>query len=185
MTRQTLIDYCLTFPAAYEDYPFDDIIDPGAWTVMRHKTNKKSFALIYERSGKLCANLKCDPMDADFLRQTFKGVTPAYHMNKEHWNTIIVGSDVPEEEIKRQIGNSYDLIKPKVRKNSMSKYEPLWKHLQADGRDSFKLTYDEIKAILGFDIDHSFLNTKKEAMGFGYAVGKISMKEKTVIFSKL
>jgi len=66
----------------------------------------------------------------------------------------------------------------------MSKYEPLWKYLQADGRDTFKLTYDEIKAILGFDIDHSFLNAKKEAMEFGYAIGKISMKEKTVIFSK-
>lgn len=43
----------------------------------------------------------------------------------------------------------------------MSKYEPLWKHLQADGRNIFKLTYDEIKAVLGFDIDHSFLNAKK------------------------
>lgn len=58
MTRQDLIDFCLTFPAAYEDYPFDDIADPGAWTVMRHRANKKSFALIYERNGKLCANLK-------------------------------------------------------------------------------------------------------------------------------
>jgi predicted DNA-binding protein (MmcQ/YjbR family) len=55
-------------------------------------------------------------VEADFLRQAVEGVTPAYHMNKEHWNTVIVGLDVPEEEIKRQIGNSYDLIKPKVRR---------------------------------------------------------------------
>ena len=67
----------------------------------------------------------------------------------------------------------------------MSKYEPLWKHLQADGRDTFKLTYDEIRAVLGFDIDHSFLNAKKEAAQFGYAVGKISMKEKHVTFNKI
>lgn len=66
----------------------------------------------------------------------------------------------------------------------MSKYEPLWKHLQADGRDAFKMTYEEIKAVLGFDLDHSFLNAKKEAAQFGYTVGKISMKEKTVAFEK-
>lgn len=60
MTRRELIDYCLSLPLAYEDYPFDDVVDDGAWTVMRHKANKKSFALIYERHGKLCVNLKCD-----------------------------------------------------------------------------------------------------------------------------
>jgi predicted DNA-binding protein (MmcQ/YjbR family) len=116
MTRQQIIDFCLTFPAAYEDYPFDDVIDSSAWTVMRHRTNKKSFALIYERNGKLCVNLKCDPLEACFLRQAFKGVTPAYHMNKEHWNTVIVGSDVPKDELFRQIERSYNLIRPKVRK---------------------------------------------------------------------
>lgn len=115
MTRQQLINFCLTFSDAYEDYPFDSITDPGAWTVMRHKINKKSFALVYERNGKLCANLKCDPQEADFLRQAFADVTPAYHMNKVHWNTIVLDGDVPVEEIKRQIGNSYDLIKPKRR----------------------------------------------------------------------
>jgi predicted DNA-binding protein (MmcQ/YjbR family) len=115
MTRRELIDYCLTYPAAYEDYPFDDITDAGAWTVMRHRANKKSFALIYERKGKLCVNTKCDPLEADFLRQIFADVAPAYHMNKVHWNTI-VGGDVPEKEIKRTVGNSYDLIKPKVRR---------------------------------------------------------------------
>jgi len=114
MTRQELIDYSLTFHAAYDDYPFDNIAYAGAWTVMRHKVNKKSFALIYERHSKLCVNLKCDPFEADFLRQVFKDITPAYHMNKEHWNTGSVGGDVPEDKIKRMIGRSYDMIiKPK------------------------------------------------------------------------
>lgn len=113
MTRQDLIDFCLTFPAAYEDYPFDDIADACAWTVMRHRTNRKSFALIYERNSRLCVNLKCDPFEADFLRQAFADVTLAYHMNKVHWNTVALGGDVPEEEIKRMVGKSYDLIKPK------------------------------------------------------------------------
>ncbi len=114
MTRQELIDYCLTFPTAYEDYPFDDVKDAGAWTVMRHRTNKKSFAFIYERGGHLCVNLKCDPFEADFLRRQYKGVAPAYHMNKVHWNTVIIGSDVPKDELLRLIEKSYDLIKPKV-----------------------------------------------------------------------
>lgn len=118
MIRQALINYCLTFPLAYEDYPFDGITDDGAWTVMRHKINKKSFALIYQRHGKLCVNLKCDPIEARILRQAFEGVTPGYHMNKEHWNTVIVGSDVPEDELQRQIGQSYALIKPKTRKQA-------------------------------------------------------------------
>jgi len=117
LNRQEIIDFCLTFPASYEDYPFDDITDPGKWTVMRHRTNSKSFALIYERNGKLRINLKCDPFEADFLRQAFEDVTPGWHMNKTHWNTITLGGDVPEDELKRQIGRSYDLIKPKPRKS--------------------------------------------------------------------
>ena len=67
----------------------------------------------------------------------------------------------------------------------MSKYEQLWAYLQADGSSSLKLTFDEIKAILGFDIDHSFLTYKKEAGQFGYQVGKISMKERHVTFHKM
>ncbi|MDR1541996.1 MAG: hypothetical protein LBU32_29270 [Clostridiales bacterium] len=66
----------------------------------------------------------------------------------------------------------------------MSKYEPLWQHLQSDGSPTLKLTYAEIEAVLGFPIDHSFLNAKKEASAFGYTVGKISMKEKTIVFNK-
>ena len=116
MTRQEIIDWCLTFPAAYEDYPFGDSSEPDAWTVMRHVANKRSFALIYERGGRLCVNLKCDPDEADFLRRMFEGVTPGYHMNKQHWNTVVMGSDVPDDELCRQIENSFDLIKPKVRR---------------------------------------------------------------------
>jgi 23S rRNA G2445 N2-methylase RlmL len=67
----------------------------------------------------------------------------------------------------------------------MSKYEPLWKYLQADGNDTLKLAFEEIKAIIGFDIDHSFLAYKKEAVRYGYKVGKISMKEQRVTFQKL
>jgi hypothetical protein len=81
----------------------------------------------------------------------------------------------------------------------MSRYEPLWKHLQSDGRNTSRLTFEEIKAllgfdidtpsliVLGFDIDPSFLTreNKKEAAQYGYEVGKISMREKHVTFNKI
>lgn len=66
----------------------------------------------------------------------------------------------------------------------MSKYEPLWKWIRENRRDSFKLSYGEIEQILGFPVDHSFLNAKKELTLYGFTVGKISMKEQTVSFEK-
>ena len=67
----------------------------------------------------------------------------------------------------------------------MSKYEPLWKHLQADGSPALQLNFADIKTVIGFDINHSFLNYKKEAAQSGYQVGKISLKEKYITFNKL
>lgn len=64
----------------------------------------------------------------------------------------------------------------------MSKYDALWKHIEKDGRPSFKLSFEEIEKIAGIPIDHSFLRYKKELAGYGYQVKKISMKEKTVLF---
>ena len=123
MTRQELIGLCLTFPGAYEDYPFDDLTTGNPWTVMRHRGNKKGFAHVYEREGRLCVNLKCDPLEADLLRSVFRDITPAYHMNKTHWNTVRIGGDVPEDELRRMIGNSYDLIKPKQKSSRKTQYE--------------------------------------------------------------
>lgn len=67
----------------------------------------------------------------------------------------------------------------------MSKYLPLWEYLKENNKDTEKLSYEEIKNILGFDIDHSFLTYKKESKEYGYEVGKISMKEKTIMFKKI
>jgi predicted DNA-binding protein (MmcQ/YjbR family) len=118
MTRQDLIDFCLSLPAVYEDYPFDRVKDATEWTVMRHRKNKKSFALIYVRNEKLCINLKCEPNEADFLRGIFSDLIPAYHMNKTHWNTVFTDGDVPDEEVKNMILRSYDLTVPKARKRN-------------------------------------------------------------------
>ena len=77
MTKRELIDLCLTYQGSYEDYPFDNVT-----SVIRHGGNKKMFALIAERHGKLYMNLKCDPIKADTLRTVFKSVEAGWHMNK-------------------------------------------------------------------------------------------------------
>lgn len=109
-TLRDWIDYCLTFAGAWEDYPFDEVTP-----VIKHGANKKMFALLREQDGAVLINLKCDPSQADFFRQIYKDVTPGYHMNKTHWNTVKVNGDVPLEELYEMIAHSYDLTKPKYR----------------------------------------------------------------------
>ena len=65
----------------------------------------------------------------------------------------------------------------------MSKYQELWEFVKNSGQETLKLSFAEIKNIIGFDIDHSFLNYKKELKDFGYEVGKISLKDKTILFT--
>lgn len=66
----------------------------------------------------------------------------------------------------------------------MSKYNALWEYVQSEGLQSLKLTFQDIQNIAGIPLDHSFLKYKKELMEYGYEVGKISMKDQTVIFEK-
>ena len=105
MTQRQWIDHCLALPGTYEDYPFDDT------PVLRHRSNRKMFALFIPIGGRPSINLKCDPMWADFLRGAYTGVIPGYHMNKVHWNTVDLDGDVPQGEIKNMIKHSYDLTK--------------------------------------------------------------------------
>ncbi len=67
----------------------------------------------------------------------------------------------------------------------MSKYDPLWEHIRNNDRDTLLLSFEEIEKIAGVAIDHSFLNYKKELLDHGYQVGKISLKNKAVIFIKI
>ena len=67
----------------------------------------------------------------------------------------------------------------------MSKYKALWEHLKQNNAKQIGLLFDEIKDILGFEIDHSFLTYKKEAREYGYEVEKISMKNKKIYFKKI
>ena len=67
----------------------------------------------------------------------------------------------------------------------MSKYNALWEYIQKDGSTSLKLSFAEMHEIVGVEINHSFLNYKKELTQYGYQVGKISLKEQTVVFNKI
>lgn len=80
---------------------------------MRHKNNNKVFAWIFPRQGNIWINVKCDPEWRDFWRSAYKSVVPGYHLNKEHWNSIIMDGSVPDKDVKRMIGESYDLTKGK------------------------------------------------------------------------
>ena len=69
-------------------------------------------------------------------------------------------------------------------RQGMSKFDSLWSYIHKDGRQLIQLTFDDIERISGVPLDHSFLNAKKETAEYGFTVGKISMKKRTVVFEK-
>ncbi len=105
-TKEDVIKYGLSFPKTYQDSPFHD----DNWILIRIRETKKAFAFIYEREGNVWVNVKVSPEWRDFWRDAYDGVIPAYHQNKEHWNTIILDGSVPEKDVKRMIAESYDLV---------------------------------------------------------------------------
>lgn len=96
------------------DCPFEEDFETQ---VFRHEKTRRWFGLwlkvpkkyIGGAEDEFCLNLKCPPQLSEILRQNYKGILPAYHMNKSHWITVRIGSDVPEEELRNLIRLSYDL----------------------------------------------------------------------------
>lgn len=95
--------YLLSKPEAEESFPFG----PEAAVF---KIQGKMFALLLERDGVASVNLKCDPEQAIGLRDLFTAVTPGYHMNKRHWNTVRDDGSIPVGELQRMIDHSYALV---------------------------------------------------------------------------
>lgn len=106
MTRQEALAYGLSFPDTYQEAPFHD---PN-WQLVRVKKDKKAFLWTYERDGYLNLNVKVSQEWRDFWRGVYPSVVPGWHQNKEHWNTIILDGTIPDEEVKRMIAESYDLV---------------------------------------------------------------------------
>ena len=105
-TREEAITYGLTFEHTYAEEPFHD----GNWTLIRVSGLTKAFLWIYERNGYINLNVKVSPQWRDFWRSTYASVTAGWHQNKEHWNTIILDGTIPDEDVKRMIAESYDLV---------------------------------------------------------------------------
>jgi predicted DNA-binding protein (MmcQ/YjbR family) len=98
--------YVLGKLGAREEYPF------GAQTSV-FKVHGKMFALMPASDEPVSINLKCDPTWAIRLRQDYPEITPGYHMNKQHWNTLDLRGSLPEALVCELIDHSYDLVAPK------------------------------------------------------------------------
>ncbi|GGT47762.1 MmcQ/YjbR family DNA-binding protein [Streptomyces purpureus] len=102
MKAQQLRAFCLDFNGATEEFPF------GPETSV-FKVAGKMFALAALDARPLTANLKCEPENAVRLREEYPAITPGYHMNKRHWNTVVVG-ELPDRMVRELVEDSYDLV---------------------------------------------------------------------------
>jgi predicted DNA-binding protein (MmcQ/YjbR family) len=105
MDVESLRDYCIAKKGATESFPFGE-------DTLVFKANEKIFALV-NLDGELSINLKCDPAYALELREHYPSVTPGYHMNKKHWNTVLLDGTVPDKEVFSWIDHSYELVRGK------------------------------------------------------------------------
>ena len=117
-SREEAAKFCQTFEDVYIDYPFDD-----NWVAARHKGNKKCFAFIFERNGRIWVNVKCDPEWCDLWRTEYASVLPAYHMNKTYWNSVILDGSVSEGRICDMIAESYAITKERPEKETPRRKE--------------------------------------------------------------
>ena len=110
MDHKTVEQYILSMPNSFLDYPFGEgvavykIGDPG------QASTSRMFALIAEGKTPINLSLKCDPQLAIVLREKYESVVPGYHLNKKHWNTVILSGQLPLEEVQALIRHSYDLV---------------------------------------------------------------------------
>jgi len=102
-------EYCLSKAQATESTPFGP-------DVLVFKVSGKMFALAALDEVPTAVNLKCDPDLALDLRDRYEQVTPGYHMNKRHWNTVEIDGGIPDAELRKMIDHSYDLVAKRLRK---------------------------------------------------------------------
>ncbi len=103
MDHKSVEEYVLSMPNAKLEYPFGE-------DVAVYKANDKMFALIPENAKPVRISLKCDPLLSEILRKKYETVMEGYHLNKKHWNTIVLTGQLPWEEVQGLIRHSYDLV---------------------------------------------------------------------------
>lgn len=103
MDHKTVEEYILSMPNARLDYPFGE-------GVAVYKAGDKMFALIAEDKEPVTLSLKADPELSNVLREKYETVMPGYHLNKKHWNTVVLTGQLPWEEVQALIHHSYDLV---------------------------------------------------------------------------
>ena len=103
MNIEMLREYCLSKKAVTEDFPFGE-------TTLVFRVKEKIFLLVSLDANPLQFNAKCDPEKAIELREEYDAVKPGYHMNKKHWNTILVDGIISTKLLKEMIDDSYNLI---------------------------------------------------------------------------
>jgi predicted DNA-binding protein (MmcQ/YjbR family) len=103
MNIELLHDYCISKPNVTEGFPFGE-------DTLVFKVRGRIFALA-NLDSEPSVNLKCNPALAIELREKYDSVSPGYHMNKKHWNTVLLDGSIPEAELFTWIDHSYDLVK--------------------------------------------------------------------------
>jgi predicted DNA-binding protein (MmcQ/YjbR family) len=104
-THKEIEEYILQMPNAYLDYPF------GETTAVYKAGNGKMFALISEGARPVRISLKGDPQLNLVLREKYESVLPGWHLNKKHWNTVLVTGQLTDDELRDLIRHSYELVK--------------------------------------------------------------------------
>lgn len=102
-THKQVEVYLLSFPGARLDYPFGE-------DVAVYKVHGKMFALVPEGKQPVNISLKCDPQLAKLLREKYETVMEGYHLNKKHWNTVLLTGQLDDDEVKDLIRHSYNLV---------------------------------------------------------------------------
>ncbi|HEX8182967.1 MAG TPA: MmcQ/YjbR family DNA-binding protein [Candidatus Saccharimonadales bacterium] len=110
MNHKIVEDYILSMPDTVREYPFGEGVAVYKVATRRGAEDAKMFALIAEDSDPLQLSLKCDPQLAVLLREKYETVMAGYHLNKKHWNTMILSGQVPVDEVQDLIRHSYVLV---------------------------------------------------------------------------
>ena len=110
MTHKEVEEYLLSMPNSFLDYPFGEGVAVYKVGDAGTPSAGKMFALIAEGKTPLNLSLKCDPQLAVVLREKYETVLPGYHLNKKHWNTLVLSGQLSPDEVQGFIRHSYQLV---------------------------------------------------------------------------